>query len=266
MQSKKRKSSHLNKKGVFEAANRLAAALKMPTIKDLRAQLGGSGSETTLHKYLNQWKIALLKMAPNLENDSVPDNEKLRISKEEKKTLEQAFKDQLSEKKILSVELIESEKENLNLKIQNQHLEKDLKAITAEHKTLALKSEHLEKLCQAITAERQAIASAVLHDQSQKIEALQQELRQINKDSLEQIKKMGFEGDDAVIREKVKAIRLEDKINILSEQLKSLEKTLKTEKEANQSLRQQLKDQKAFMQKIATQEQLQQSASFLSEG
>ena len=150
--------------------------------------------------------------------------------------------------------------------MQNQHLEKDLKAITAEHKTLTLKSEHLEKLCQAIIAERQAIASAVLHDQSQKIEALQQELRQINKDSLEQIKKMGFEGDDAVIREKVKTIHLEDKINILTEQLKSLEKTLKIEKEANQSLRQQLKNQKAFTQKMVPPEQLQQPASFLSEG
>ena len=50
-----------------------------------------------------------------------------------------------------------------------------------------------------ITGERRAIASAVLHDQSQKIEALQQELRQINKDSLEQIKKMGFEGKNGAL-------------------------------------------------------------------
>jgi len=265
MQNKKRKNSPLNKKGVFEAANRLAAALKMPTIKDLRAELGGSGSETTLHKYLNQWKIALLKMAHNLENDSVPDNEKLGISKEKKKTLEQAFKDQLSEKKILSVELIKSEKENLNLKVQNQHLEKDLKVMTEEHKILTVKCEHLEKLCQAITQERQAMATAVLCDQNQKIEALQQELRQINKDSLEQIKKMGFEGDDAIIREKVKTINLEDKVHTLTEQVKALEKNLTIEKAASESLRQYIKAQKAVTQKMVTSVSLQQPTT-LSEG
>ncbi len=265
MQGKHQKNRVLNKKVIFEAANRIAASLKMPTIKDIRAQLGGCGSETTLHKYLNQWKSELLKIASKMGNESALDDEKLASGRDEKRTLEQTLNSQLSEKKMLSLELIKSEKENLNLKIEIQHLEKELKAITEEHKTLTLKCEHLEKLCQAITQERQAIASVVLCDQNQKIEALQQELRQINKDSLEQIKKMGFEGDDAVIREKVKTIQLEEKINILSEQLKSLEKTLKIEKEANQSLRQQLKDQKAFRQKMVTQEQLQQSASFLSE-
>lgn len=258
MQSKKRKNSPLNKKAVFEAANCLAAALKMPTIKDLRAELGGSGSETTLHKYLNQWKVALLKMAPNLENDSQPDNEKWGILKDDKQALAKAFEEQSAEKKILSVELINSEKENLNLKLQNQRLEKDLKVMTEAHKILTVKCEHLEKLCQAITQERKAIAAAVLEDQNQKIEALQQELRQVNKDSLEQIKKMGFEGDDAMIREKVKTIHLEDKMNSLTEQVKALEKNLKIEKEASESLRQQLKNQKALTQKMLNPALLQQ--------
>jgi len=258
MKSKKNKNNSLNKKVVFEAANRLSASLKMPTIRDLREELGGSGSETTLHKYLNQWKIELLKMAPNLREDTVGDNEKLGSTKEDIKALTQALENQQSEKKILSVELIKSEKENLNLKVHNQQLQKELKVVTEEHKILTIKCEHLEKLCQAITQERQAIAAAVLQDQSQKIEALQLELRQVNQDSLEQIKKMGFAGDDAMIREKVKTINLEDKVHSLTEQVKALEKSLTIEKAASESLRQHIKAQKALTQKMLGPTSLQQ--------
>ena len=116
--------------------------------------------------------------------------------------------------------------------------------MTEEHKMLTIKCEHLEKLCQAITQERKAIAAAVLQDKNQKIAALQLELRQVNKDNLEQIKIMGFAGDDAMIREKVKVINLEDKARTLTEQVKALEKTLTIEKAASESLRQYIKAQK----------------------
>lgn len=108
MQSKKRKNSPLNKKVVFGASNRLAVSLKMPTIKDLRAALGGSGSETTLHKYLNQWKIELLKMASTGKTESLPGSEKLQMASNDKSALEQVFYAQFSEKKTLSAELIKS--------------------------------------------------------------------------------------------------------------------------------------------------------------
>ena len=46
---------------VFEAANALADLGIMPSIMGVRDAIGNRGSETTLNRYLKEWKLLLLK-------------------------------------------------------------------------------------------------------------------------------------------------------------------------------------------------------------
>ena len=252
----------LNKKTVFEAAGIIATRSKMPTIKLIRMELGG-GSETTIHKYLDHWKKELLQLANQITEGTITP---LKIAPDSNRDLEQALITQSTQTKVLTDQLIQSEKENMTLKDQNESLQSELKAITEKYKALLLKDEHLEKLCQEIKAERAVMAEAIMKDKNNQIQFLQQELREMNKASLEQIKKMGFEGDDALIQEKVKSIQLEDKVKLLEDQLKSLEKELKAAKEANQPLIERMRKQKEFVQKIVTSEQFQKFEEVFNKG
>lgn len=51
----------VTKKEIFEAADILAEEGIMPAIMSVRELIGNRGSETTLAKYLKEWKTLLLK-------------------------------------------------------------------------------------------------------------------------------------------------------------------------------------------------------------
>ena len=257
MKRKNQRGQALNKRMVFDAARSIAASSEMPTLKNIREYLGGKGGETTLHKYLSQWKIELLKIAVRIEDPSALEREDTTFLLQQKNHLERALSDQTTQNKIISAELIKSEKENVVLKDEAQVLKQDLQRNTEENKILALKCQHLEKMCQKIEADRGIIAESIMRDKNKQIEALHQELKEVNKYSLDKVKSLGFEGDDALIRERVKSIHLEDKLKLLTEQIKTLEADLKKQQEVNQPLMQQIQKQKAFIEKTVTWEQLQ---------
>ncbi len=54
-------SSNVTKVEVYKAANDIAACGEMPSIKMVRTFLGDRGSESTLQKYLKEWKLELLQ-------------------------------------------------------------------------------------------------------------------------------------------------------------------------------------------------------------
>lgn len=53
-------ASGLTREEIFAAADVVASQGEMPSIKSVRVQLGDRGSETTLLKYLREWKERLL--------------------------------------------------------------------------------------------------------------------------------------------------------------------------------------------------------------
>ncbi|MCW1908592.1 MAG: DNA-binding protein [Candidatus Saccharibacteria bacterium] len=55
--------SAITRQEVFAAANMLAAQGDMPSILSVRKALGNRGSESTLQKYLKEWKANLLASA-----------------------------------------------------------------------------------------------------------------------------------------------------------------------------------------------------------
>lgn len=243
---------------IFTIAAQLAAQEKMPTISSVRSALGGRGSVVTIHKYLQQWKKKFLKAASKNQEDNATVLTEFTTVVDKKNTLEQALISLTNQNKRLTVGLIRSEKEAIGLKEQNQIFKNDLTEITEKHQILTLKCEHLEKLYNEITTEREVMKEIIITDKDRQITALQKELRETHQESLDKIKILGFEGDDALIREKVKVIQLEDKLGILTEKIKSLEAELQIAKERVQPLVQQIQRQKTFIQKVVTWEQMQE--------
>lgn len=52
--------SAVTKEEIYKAANELAAEGVMPSNQNVRVQLGNRGSESTIQKYLKDWKYDLL--------------------------------------------------------------------------------------------------------------------------------------------------------------------------------------------------------------
>jgi transcription termination factor NusB len=72
---------NVTKNDVFKAADSLAAKSKMPSILTVRKVLGNKGSESTLQKYLKEWKInLLLSVNKCATNELMQENQKLRIA------------------------------------------------------------------------------------------------------------------------------------------------------------------------------------------
>ncbi len=57
----------ISKEEIYAAADSLASYDIMPTIKAIRQELGNRGSESTILKHLQEWRIDLLKHYTNLK-------------------------------------------------------------------------------------------------------------------------------------------------------------------------------------------------------
>lgn len=226
----------VTKEGVFEAASVIAQSGQMPTLNQVRAHLGTRSSETTLNKYLAQWKQALLVLAVQV-SQSTPGEIGSNIEwVQEKAALENALKSESSKIRVLSAELIQTEQENGVLKALLETTEKNLTALTERYQALAIKEAALERGYQAVQSEREAIVDALFKDKNQQIEVLHTELKAVHQDNLEYIKKIGVASDEALIQEKVKAIHLGDKVDALTQEVKRLGAAVDSEKALNRSL------------------------------
>jgi chromosome segregation ATPase len=232
---------------------------EVPSAVAIRRDLG-RGSLSTIQKHFRAWKGQAFESSFKKETKSLADPQGLvHKSLREGRALHGKIAIQLEQNKLLASELIRAEQENLALKAQNHELQVGLKALDQKHQALVSKSEHLEKLCGAIQAERKAMAEAIAQNQQKQIESLQQELREVNQYALDKLRAMGYEGDEALMAEKVRVIHLEDK-------LKALESELKKQKEANQRLSQVLNRKEGFIEKARLFETDKESQPFIQRG
>lgn len=143
---------------VFKAATEIAGDGTMPTTAAVRKKLG-RGSETTLHKYLTQWREILLKQAGRIQNSDlslIKENQILRQNVEQLTNLLTAN----------SAELNESEYNNQELKNQITELKKQLYDFQLQ---------------------KTAIESSMI-TKDQILESLKDEMRQIHQDTIEAIR------------------------------------------------------------------------------
>jgi hypothetical protein len=222
---------HVTKTKVFLAAKELAATGVMPTIVKIREQLKGKGSDTTIHRYLTDWKEQYLKLACQTLDVTAINLEKNKQYDEiykENNQLKINLAKQQEQCQILANELAKTEKLKLELGNKYTLLEQEniqLKELTTN---LSVEKDKFQGLYQEISLERELAIEKILTDKNALIESLRQELANINASSIKQIKDLSFGINDNLIQEKVKVINLQEKVAVLTKQIQELRLELQT--------------------------------------
>jgi hypothetical protein len=217
----------ITRENVVEAAKSIVRCGHEPTLAEVRTYLGNCDSQTTLHKYLKEWKRNCLKSAINAGTDLVPP----QIVQQEKRILEQALRQQRHQNEQYSDVLIKAEKELLLLKTENQGLKEENLQLQNELRNISSTKNRLEILYQEIKAERDTLYAKEMAEKNRLIEGLQEELKMVNQQAITELRSAGYEHDNAVIQEKVKIINLQEKIIKLGEENRRLLEELKQERQ-----------------------------------
>jgi chromosome segregation ATPase len=222
-----------DKELVFQAAEEMHAAKQKPTIKAIREVIG-YGSNTTIHKYLSQWKQAQAEKQQTKQNNTI----ELELA-----DLKQQLKQQQRQNQQLAKELLNVERKLVTT-------ENNLKEVTIafNDQTIAYNEAQQQlqamlKLNQEIQAERENSLSQVLQSNQQLLDQFQNDLKIINQESLNKIGEINIKNQDAWLAEKVKNKELETTITELKNKINTLEKLLRQEKDNNQPLRKKIVEQ-----------------------
>ena len=174
--------SAISQNDVFTAANEIAATGIMPTRESIYRKLG-RGSATTLHKYLTEWRVILLKQAGRVQSSDLSlaqENLILRQNLEQLTNLLTANSAELngSENKI-------------------QELENHIKALKKQNHEYQIKI---------------AVLESTVNATEKILEGLKDEMRQIHQDSIEAIRQNADRFHEQLMIEKIKVINLEEKL------------------------------------------------------
>jgi hypothetical protein len=206
---------------IIAAANVIAAQGEMPTIVAVRGYLNTTSSESTILKYLNAWKINLLKYALLIESSEF-DHEDFLQAKHANQVLQQNIS-QLSEQLAsASSELLDLEKTKLKLEQSNTQLAANLQLAEQQNSNLQNKCVHLQELYSNLLQERNSALETVSNEKNQLIESLRDELRHVNAAGLDKIRTTSTQGHDALLQEKIKNIALQDKISLIKKDLQRI--------------------------------------------
>ena len=202
------KTRGINQAEVFEVATKIAASGAMPTVASVRQELK-RGSETTLHKYLHEWKAVLLKNAARIGQ-----NANLSLLNENN-TLQQNL-EQLSISLVdYSSELQKLEQANVMLELKNSQLMQESLQQTATIASLQAQIVNMQVTIEHNSNEYQQTLDKMIADKNQIIVSLQEELRQTQVDAIDKMREYSFKEHDLLIHERVKIINLQAEITRL---------------------------------------------------
>ena len=193
---------------VFNAATKIASGGAMPTTASIRAELK-RGSESTLHKYLQEWKTILLKHAARIGQNTnlslLNENNTLRQNLEE---LSQNLSD-------YSRELQDLEQANAKLELQNSQLMQERLRYTALTATLQAELNNANRQIEQNAQGYQETLERIIVDKNDIIKSLQEEMRQTQVDAIDKMREYSFKEHDLLIHERVKIINLQAEITRL---------------------------------------------------
>lgn len=210
----------ISKDDVYNAAQALAEGGTVPTMHAVHAYIG-SGSLSTIHKYLLQWKKErLLKPAIKI----APSKDAIKAKKilEDNADLESVIESQIKQNSTLSYQLISAEQSSDQLKQEVGLLQSELTSVKAENSELL-------NLITEIKSQHSEIINLLLTDKNSEIESLKQELFTVHKASLDLVRSTSFAGQDVLINERIKNINLHEKIKLLTDNIKNFAKTVMPE-------------------------------------
>lgn len=204
----------LNRTLVFEAAQALVKQGRIPTQDSVRQYLG-RGSRGTIHKYLQQWKQACFEnSSQGLEQSQEPASGWI----EAKLSLEQALEKQIQLNKVLSQDLLQTERELARLREQANLQQKQLTDWQAVQQRREAESEKIKTAYEAVCMERETAIQHVIEDKNRLIEKLRIELKAVYEENLKQIQEWSFKKEDQLLQEKVKCLNYEEQFKRLKEE------------------------------------------------
>jgi hypothetical protein len=222
-------NTRISKEVVFQMAQQLAAQGEKISVAKIRSSLG-TGSNSTIHKYLAAWKLERFTSPPADRQLAT------RVL-----ALEQLLGQQSVQAEKMLQQQISLEKQCLALEIERDELMQQTAAQATELQQLATQVATGETLLAELKAERQSAIAAIIQDKNALLADLNQELQHIHSSSLELIRDTSAKGHDLLMEVKVAKINLEEKLKIQTQQLASISKELIEARIAQQALRQKLK-------------------------
>lgn len=202
------KTRGISQTEVFEVATKIAATGTMPTVASIRQNLG-RGSETTLHKYLQEWKSVLLKSAARIGQ-----NANLSLLNENN-TLRQNLEQLSISLSDYSSELQKLEQANAMLEHTNSHLMQECMQQAATITSLQAQIVNMQVTTEHASHEYQQTLDKIITDKNQIISSLQEEMRQTQVDAIDKMREYSFKEHDLLIHERVKSQNLQTEVTRL---------------------------------------------------
>ena len=246
----------INKQKIFDAAKAIARLNKEPTVANIREYLAFTGSQTTLHKYLREWKIKCFKASEANHINELERKDFTRLQ-EENQTLKATIGKMEEHNKIVANEFAKTERKNTELTQNLAKVETQLNLLEKEHGELKKDKQDAETLCREVKEERDVLLDRMERDKDQLIASLREELRQTHQADLEKIQHVSYSGHEFLMQEKVKSMNLEEKVKDLTENLNSLQQELTNANRVVEPLRIQIKELQKLIADNLTSEQLQ---------
>jgi predicted nuclease with TOPRIM domain len=222
---------NITAKDVEKAANELATAGMMPTQRLVRNILG-SGSSSTIQKYLNRWKLNCFNQEAGIQPTNKSD---LDVA-----DLKTQLNRQIKQNEHYAAELINAEKQVINLKQENIELAKKNDKLTNKVESQGNQTKTLNKLCQSLTEQIDLTQNNTIAKQTKIIDQLQEEIKTINQNSLKAIQDASHNQHELLMQEKVMNINLQAKVDSLQKELSQTKQDLKAKVQTLQAKQQSL--------------------------
>lgn len=205
------KVASVTKEEIFEAANKIASTGVMPTTAKLRNSLR-RGSETTLHKYLAEWKQRLLQNADRIGHKDLSYKKENTILCDNLAKLQESLQN-------LTIELSNTEEREQSVICENQELLQTKQALETENIKLSEQVTRMYSVIDEIKNEREAAINLIISDKNQQILKLENELKELHSSYLDSLREQSSKSHDALMDEKVKIINLQHEVDRLKKDL-----------------------------------------------
>ncbi len=248
-------NKRLNKQKVFDAAKVIAHLDKEPTTANIREYLAFTGSQTTLHKYLKEWKLKCFKAYEANYVGNVEQKDIANLQSENQRLAATVGKME-EHNKIVANEFAKTEKKNIELTQKVVQLENQTSLLEKELDELKKEKKYLDKMYAELKEERELLLGRMERDKDQLIASLREELRQTHQTSLEKIQNVSYHGHELLMQEKVKSMNLEEKIKALTGDAVRLQQELNSANQVVEPLKLRIKLMEKLIAENLTAEKL----------
>lgn len=242
----------INKQQIFDAAKVIAHMDKEPTTANVREYLAFTGSQTTLHKYVKEWRLKCFKAYKDEDVSGIEPQEVGKLQMENQ-NLAETIEKMEEHSRVVASEFAKTERKNIELTKVYEQAETQLNLISKELGDLKKDKEHSDNLYRDLKEEREMLLGRMERDKDQLIASLREELQQTHRDNLRKIQDISYQGHDLLMREKVNTMNLEEKVKFLTEEKTRLQQELNKSNKSVGPLKDRIKElQKIISENLAS--------------